>query len=129
MANVVKINKKIKFCHSENLCHFVLFVFRHNDIMSIKANAVGISTKETCTYVLLSFIQTHKNIFLSFCRKIANFCVRIVSKNPVLIFSSDDFAYIVQFVERRHRGEVVDVEVANLVAHLAQYGVVELEER
>ena len=43
--------------------------------------------------------------------------------------SGHDFLYLVQFVERLHGREVVDVQTYYLVAYLAEHGVVQLEER
>ena len=70
----------------------------------IKLDAVGQKNKK---YVLLS------KIFLS----------------QFSVFPGYDFANVVQFVKGSHRSEVIDVEVANLVAHLTQHRVIELEER
>ena len=44
------------------------------------------------------------------------------------LFAGDDGFDVVEFVECLHWGEVVDVEVENLVADLAEHRVVELEE-
>ena len=44
------------------------------------------------------------------------------------LLAGDDGFDVVEFVECLHWGEVVDVEVENLVADLAEHRVVELEE-
>ncbi len=44
-----------------------------------------------------------------------------------LVLPGDDLFYVVEFVERRHGGEVVDVGVKDFVTDLGQHRVVKLE--
>ena len=44
-------------------------------------------------------------------------------------FSRDDFANVVEFIERLDRSEVVDVEMQNFVAHGFEHRIVELKKR
>lgn len=46
-----------------------------------------------------------------------------------LCFAGDDGADVVEFVECRHRGKVVDVDVDDFIADLSEHRVVELEKR
>ena len=46
-----------------------------------------------------------------------------------LCFAGDDGADVVKFVECRHRGKVVDVDVDDFIADLSEHRVVELEKR
>lgn len=48
--------------------------------------------------------------------------------NCFTLFSGYDFLDVVKFVEGFEGGEVVDVEAEDLIAHLAEYGIIELEE-
>ena len=51
------------------------------------------------------------------------------AKGLLALFAGDDGFNVVEFIECLHRREVVDVEVKDLVANLAQHRVVELEKR